>query len=290
MRKDIDLAIVIPAYKRKYFGECLNALSRQTCKRFRVYVGDDKSPENLEAIVDEFRDRLEIVYVRFDQNVGGEDLVGQWERCIDLVGDEDWIWFFSDDDRMDAECVGRFYEEKEKYPNVDLFHFNVRMIDGDGEAVAGVCFPPYPKVYSAVEFCRDRLGYKQQSYFVEFVFRKRKFLECGRFERFDLAWSSDVATCIKLAWPNGMITVDGARVDWRKSEINISPNNSRQMVCRKLSAVARFLSWGRTFFCEKGLSVPFNPYGVYLKRWITYRGKNGPLRAIADVLWMARTS
>ena len=50
-RQEIQLAIVIPAYKAKYLPETLDSLVAQTDKRFHVYIGDDKSPEDIETIV-----------------------------------------------------------------------------------------------------------------------------------------------------------------------------------------------------------------------------------------------
>ena len=40
------LAIIIPYYKIVFFEETLKSLSEQTDKRFKVYIGDDASPEN----------------------------------------------------------------------------------------------------------------------------------------------------------------------------------------------------------------------------------------------------
>lgn len=278
-----SLAVVIPAYKAMYFAECLESLASQTCQKFTVYVGDDGSPDDLAAIVDHFRGRLNIVYRRFETNLGGADLVAHWERCIDMVQSEEWIWFFSDDDRLEAGCVEGFFDALRVNPDADVFHFNVRVIDGAGARVQDVSFPDFPLHYQASDFYRDRVAYRQQSYLVEFVFRREKFLASGRFERFDLAWGTDVATCVKVAWPNGIVTVPGSVVEWRRSAYNISPNNSREMAARKLSAVVEFLLWAREFFARHGHSVPVSAALVYARRWIAYRGKNGFANTMRNV-------
>lgn len=86
-----DLAVVIPAYKGKYFGETLESLARQSDVDFNVYIGDDCSPEPLAEIVARFNDRLHIRYVRFEENLGGRDLVAQWNRCLALAGREEFV-------------------------------------------------------------------------------------------------------------------------------------------------------------------------------------------------------
>jgi len=39
------LAIVVPYYKLTFFEETLKSLKSQTNKKFKVYIGDDASPE-----------------------------------------------------------------------------------------------------------------------------------------------------------------------------------------------------------------------------------------------------
>ena len=93
------LAIIIPAYKPDYLAETLESLTKQTNKDFIVYIGDDASPYDLKSIVDEFSSKLNIVYKRFEDNLGSKSLTKQWERCIEL-SNEDWVWLFSDEDLL----------------------------------------------------------------------------------------------------------------------------------------------------------------------------------------------
>ena len=101
MEKQNNLAIVIPAYKSTFLAAALDSIAAQTSLDFTLYIGDDCSPNHLGAIVDRYRDRINLVYHRFDTNLGGKDLVAQWERCIDMSQGEEWIWLFSDDDVME---------------------------------------------------------------------------------------------------------------------------------------------------------------------------------------------
>ena len=82
------LAIIIPAYKATFLPAALDSIAAQTCKDFTLYVGDDCSPEPIGSVVEQYRDNIELVYQRFDANVGGKDLVAQWERCIAMSREE----------------------------------------------------------------------------------------------------------------------------------------------------------------------------------------------------------
>ena len=145
-----DLAIIIPAYKDTFLDETICSISAQTCKDFTLYIGDDCSPYNIEKIVEAYKDKINIVYKRFEINYGKDNLVAQWERCISMSKEEKWIWLFSDDDVMEPNCVEAFYDEIKKQHMI--LPFNVIVIDDKSH----LKYIPatYPKVISSYEFIR----------------------------------------------------------------------------------------------------------------------------------------
>lgn len=63
--------IIIPAYNcSKTLGRTLSSLVAQTDTSFNVIIVDDCSNENLELVIDNFRNQLNIKYIRNDVNVG----------------------------------------------------------------------------------------------------------------------------------------------------------------------------------------------------------------------------
>jgi hypothetical protein len=48
------LAIIIPYYKLTYFEATLQSLANQSDKRFKVYIGDDASPEDCKHLISNF--------------------------------------------------------------------------------------------------------------------------------------------------------------------------------------------------------------------------------------------
>lgn len=70
------MAIVIPAYKGRFLKETLDSIAVQTHKdEFVLYIGDDASPERLDKIVESYQNKVNLVYHRFSENMGGKDLV-----------------------------------------------------------------------------------------------------------------------------------------------------------------------------------------------------------------------
>lgn len=76
------LAIVIPYYKIDFFEDTLISLSNQTNPKFTVYIGDDLSPHCPVNLISKYKDKLNIIYRKFEYNIGNVNLVGQWKRCV----------------------------------------------------------------------------------------------------------------------------------------------------------------------------------------------------------------
>ena len=250
MAKKNDLAIIIPAYKSTFLAAALDSIAAQTCKDFTLYIGDDCSPNSIGEIVDRFRDKINFVYKRFDTNFGGKDLVAQWERCIDMSQGEEWIWLFSDDDMMERNCVEEFYKTVKAKPKAGLVHFNVECLDDATGKVSPL--PTFPKHCSSKFYLDEKIRGHLISFVVEFVVRRDIFFNNGRFQNFDLAWGSDFISWVKFADAAGGIeTCDYAKVLWRKSNENISPDKSNPILIRKIRSLTDNAKWLLNFTSQK---------------------------------------
>ena len=244
------LAIIIPAYKATFLPAALDSIAAQTCKDFTLYIGDDCSPGPIGDIVEQYRDKIELVYLRFDNNLGGKDLVAQWERCIAMSKDEPYIWLFSDDDVMEPDCVEKLFRQIENTKGgYDVYHFDVKEINEEGEVTKAL--PEYPQVLGAYDFYKGKNTGRCRSYVVENVFSRRIYEQSGGFMNFDLAWGSDVATWCIFCGKKGMFKIPGAHVLWRRSSQNITPDKSRQIAERKLMSECEFLNWSYTYFSSE---------------------------------------
>jgi len=241
------LAIIIPAYKATFLPAALDSIAAQTCKDFTVYIGDDYSPEPIGVIVERYRDKIDLVYQRFDTNWGGNDLVAQWERCIAMSQKEPYIWLFSDDDVMEPNCVEQLLRTiHETQGAYDLYHFDSYRIDENGKFE--LLRNPYPSVLSSYDYYKGKMTGKYDSYVVENVFSRRIYEQSGGFRNFDLAWGSDVATWCIFCGSKGMRSVPGALIGWRRSSRNITPDKSRKAAERKLMADCAFLCWSYIYY------------------------------------------
>ena len=192
------LAIVIPAYKGDFIDEAIGSVARQTCKDFTLYIGNDAGSREIDKAVEKYKGDIDIVYKRFDENLGGKDLVAAWTRTLTLMGGEPFFELFSDDDIMEPDCVRRFYEETDKHPDYDVYHFNLTIINSKSEVKT--CRAGLPKVMDVHQFYVDNNIYNRVDVRMpEFIFLTKKFKEEDGFVSFPLAMRTDNATVINAA-------------------------------------------------------------------------------------------
>lgn len=264
MDTENKLAIVIPAYKHQFLSQALQSIANQTCKRFTLYIGDDASPHDLKTIVEPYKSEIYIVYNRFENNLGAISLAKQWDRCIKLSTNEEYIWLFSDDDRMPFDAVERFYQYIELHPECEIFRFNLQFIDENNNAIRAAT--NHPILESSVDFIKRRLTFSTLSAACEYIFLKEAYLKSGGFVEFPLAWCSDDATWALLALGNGIVTIKGEPVLMRMSKgINISSDNSMNKT--KFNAVLLFIAWIQQKFKTE---IPNDLFYRYLQSQLNY--------------------
>jgi glycosyltransferase involved in cell wall biosynthesis len=217
------LAIVIPYYNIKFFDKTLESLSNQTDKRFTVYIGDDNSPNNPEGVISKFASGLTVKYAKFEENWGSHSLVKQWERCIDLLQDEQWIMILGDDDVLDKNCVNYFYQNLDEIKQNDskVIRFASQYIGSNGKPLANYYTYFHPKIEKATDsFYRKFLGQSTSS-LSEHIFSRISFQK-NRFQDYPLAWYSDDYAWLDFSGFKAIFTINEAIVSVRVSSESIS--------------------------------------------------------------------
>ncbi|KQB44220.1 putative beta-glycosyltransferase Glycosyltransferase family 2 [Flavobacterium daejeonense] len=220
------LGIIIPYYKITFFKETLQSLANQTNKQFRVYIGDDASRENPSDLLSKFKGQFDFIYHRFDENLGGISLTKQWERCIALSTNEEWIMLLGDDDVLSENVVEAFYDNLEKFDdnNFELIRLNLEVIDRNGIVIRGNSGKKYKKIETSEDLLFRIFSSKQTITASEFIFKRTLYVLHKGFVEFPLGWFSDYATWLLFAKKQGFINITEAVVQWRYSNVNISSN------------------------------------------------------------------
>ena len=124
-------SFVLPAYKARFFREAIDSILAQTYKDFELIIVNDASPEDLDSIVNSYNDSRIRYYVN-EQNIGGKDLVSQWNHCLEYAKGE-YIILASDDDVYFPQYIEKMVALVQKYPEVNVFRPRVQRIDEKGE-------------------------------------------------------------------------------------------------------------------------------------------------------------
>ena len=215
------LAIIIPFYKLTFFEATLQSLAHQSDKRFKVYIGDDASPEDCTTLLQKFEGQFDFIYHRFETNLGGISLTQQWERCIVLSEDEEWLMILGDDDVLAEDCVANFYknEHEIKDNKANVIRFASKVINADGEVFLGPYF--HPKIELASDFFCRKVKNKTRSSLSEYIF-KREVYNANKFVDYPLAWHSDDKAWLDFSENKPIYTINETFVFVRFSEVNIS--------------------------------------------------------------------
>lgn len=211
------LAIVIPYYKLTFFEETLQSLANQTDKRFKVYIGDDASLENPITLLEKYKGQFDFVYQRFESNLGRISLTKQWDRCIALSGNEEWIMILGDDDMLGENVVEEFYENLEEINLVsNVVRYATQKIDSDNINISNEKYL-HPKIEKSTEYFFRHF----RSSLSEYIFNKEKVVNIG-FKDFPLGWFSDVLAVLEFSNFKELFTINEALVYIRISDLSIS--------------------------------------------------------------------
>lgn len=208
-----SLAVVIPAYKGRHLALALESFAAQTDQRFRIYVADDGSPEDLATIVEPYRARLDLVYRRFPDNLGHVSLIRHWDRAI-RMSSEFWVWLFSDDDMVTPDCVAEFHKAIAGEPQVPrLYRFQCTVIDDDGGEIDR--FPDYAPEQNWHDCVLGPLKHQQCVVIQNVIFPRDTYEKENGFYDFPRGYWSDYVTWARFAVHGGIRTLAHGRVLYR---------------------------------------------------------------------------
>lgn len=111
--------VIIPAYNcRATLGRTLSSLVAQTDPNFEVIVIDDCSTEDIKSIVDDYTNKLNIIYIRNEQNLG----CGMSRQVGIDNATQKFITFLDSDDMFMPYTVETFNSIIEANPDTEYLH------------------------------------------------------------------------------------------------------------------------------------------------------------------------
>lgn len=232
----MTVSFIMPAYKSAFLKEAIESILAQTGDGWELVVVDDCSPDDIRGIVSGFRDPR-IRYFRNTENIGGKDLVRQWNHSIGYAEGE-WIVLAGDDDIYAPEFVSEVCRLVEKYPQVDMVRARVALVDEKGARMWGE--GTFTEMNSKEDFLSGWLTARALTCIGNYAFRKEKLEEIGGFVNFPCGFCSDIAPPIMLS-ENGVANTSEELFKFRQSAIHLSSDPSR--LKDKLNATTQLYKW-----------------------------------------------
>ena len=251
-----NLAIVIPYYKLTFFEETLLSLANQTNKQFKIYIGNDASPENPSLLLEKYKGKFDFVYHKFETNLGGISLVQQWNRCIAKVEDEEWLLILGDDDVLSDNVVEEFYKNINEINSLEsnVIRYATVVIDENGTEISNNY--THPKLETSTDFLMRKIKGGTRSSLSEFIFKKTAFDKVG-FKDLPLAWYSDYLAVLEVSNFSTLFTINNSLVYFRHSGINIT--SKKDNLTLKSSATFKYyyylLDEKKTFFNAQQVEI-----------------------------------
>ena len=213
-------SFVLPVFKANYLSESIDSILNQTMSDFELIIVNDQSPDDIDSIVFSFNDSR-IQYDINEKNIGGTDLILNWNKCCQkAVGD--YLILASDDDVYSPDFLDEVSCLLERFPKVSLVPGRVRSINEEGaEVEKDHLFPIYMPQDDFLYYASRGMISVQAQY----VYNREKFMKRGGFINFPFAWNSDAATAYMMS-DGGVLSTPSIVFTFRKSSIHITGDGS----------------------------------------------------------------
>ena len=261
-------SFVIPAYKSEYLQVAIDSILQQTYIDFELIIVDDASPYHLESIVNQYNDNR-IVFHRNENNIGGKNLVSNWNKCIKYAKGE-YVILASDDDIYSPFFLQQVDERIKDYPDVDIIRSRVNRIDSDG------IITDIEQIYKPFMPFSEFVFYWSKGIInciANYAFKRTALLDAGGFVDMPCAWYSDDITILNMS-VNGIATTDDALFYFRTSDKSISWTFNKETIRKKWKANGMFYQWFNDTIIPLMRTLPQNDIEILYQKNAIFNVRN----------------
>lgn len=236
-------SILIPAFKAKFLKECIESILTQTFTNFELIIVNDASPEDIDTIVNYFKDNR-IRYFKNEKNCGAINVVDNWNKCL-YYATGDYVICMGDDDKLCSNCLEEYLKLINKYPNLCIYHAWTEIIDENSNVIK--MQEPRPEIEGVYSMMWNRWLNRTQ-YIGDFLFERNTLLKNGGFYKLPLAWSSDDISSYIAAQNTGIANLQVPVFQYRENSLTISNIGNERI---KLNAIEEEGEWYKKFLSKE---------------------------------------
>ena len=261
-------SFVLPAFKNDYLKEAIDSILSQSYKDFELIIIDDASPYNLSSIINQYDDKR-ISFYKNETNIGGRNLVHNWNKCIQYAKG-DYVILASDDDIYGPCFLEQINDRSEKYPQVDIIRARVCRIDSDG------IITDIEQIYKPFMPFSEFVFYWSKGIInciANYAFKRTASLDAGGFVDMPCAWYSDDITILNMS-VNGIATTDDALFYFRTSDKSISWTFNKETIRKKWKANGMFYQWFNDTIIPLMRTLPQNDIEILYQKNAIFNVRN----------------
>lgn len=249
------VSIGIPAYKSFFLKDAIQSVIIQSYENIEIIILNDNPGSEIKEIVSGFTDNR-IKYFENEVNIGRNNLVDCWNKVLSFASGELFA-LFSDDDIYHKNFVTELVELSQKYPNCNLFHCRVNIIDENNRSKYFTSSSP--EFEKGVDFIWHRIKNFRLFFAPDFLVRTSSIKNIGGFINLPSAWASDELTWYKIANNGGVAATDKILCYWRESDQNISMVGNGE---KKIISISEYHNKLNSFI-EHELIIEPNDQDIY---------------------------
>lgn len=231
--KDLQplVSVSIPAYKKKYLAPAIQSVLNQSYQNFELIIVNDKSPEDIDSVVKQFKDER-IRYYTNETNLGGANPALNWNKCLSYAKGT-FFALLCDDDLYETNFLETMLNLSEEYPQTNVFRARANFINADGKEINRYASAPNWESWEDYlwHVCRN---YRSQT-ISEWMFRKSAMEKSGGYALLPLAWYADYLSIFRFAQQGGIASTSSILVHFRLSGDNISSQDNKNTL-KKIEA------------------------------------------------------
>lgn len=235
------ISVGLPVVKTEFVEQAINSILNQSFTDFELIILNNGANEKLNEIVNKYDDDR----IKYHKNDTMLPIIENWNKVLSLASRKLFV-LFSDDDVAEPDFLKELFYLSNKYPDVQLFHTRVKIIDENSEIkyVAPSC----PEYESAVDYIWHRIKNYRLNYLQDHMVRTAALLKIGGYVEFHKAWNSDDATWFKIANMGGVAASSKILFNWRVSKKNLARTGS---VEEKIKTNYNYINWLKNFLKDE---------------------------------------
>lgn len=221
------VSILLPAFKSKFLEETILSVISQTYTNWELIIVNDKSPEDIDSIIDKFSEDKRIHYYKNEENLGKKDLTINWNKCLGYAKGE-FVCLICDDDIYDPSFLEEMLSLAKQYPQCNVFRSGVKIVDRNN---ATIDYYPSSPSWENCESYMWHVFHKYRCQTVsEWFYRTSHIKSLGGFCHLPLAWYSDFLSTFKFALVGGIASTTKHLVKFRMSGDNITSQKDKNTI------------------------------------------------------------